>query len=169
MHDSGKQAIVHQNLWAGNILLSEKDGMALLSDYGLNDIIAEEDTYSSQKLLASLGYLAPEYGYMARLNDKSEVYSFGALSLELLTGRRPVFVDGKNSSSFISTYTWVKTLLQSTGNISEVIDPRLGSLYPATKAAGLLNIALSCMVENPFDRPTMGNVVEKLNAWDGGD
>ncbi|KAH9557172.1 hypothetical protein CY35_07G071000 [Sphagnum magellanicum] len=167
LHDGGKQAIVHQNLWAGNILLSDKDGMALLSDYGLNDIIAEEDTYSSQKQLASLGYLAPEYGYMARLNDKSEVYSFGALSLELLTGRRPVFVDGKNCSSFISTYTWVKTLLQLTGNISEVIDPRLGSLYPASKAAGLLNIALSCMVENPFDRPTMGIVVEMLNAWEG--
>ena len=155
--------MVHQNLWGGNVLL-DRDGKPLLSDYALFDIGAEEVMYSTHKTLAALGYLAPEYPYMGHQTHESDVFAFGAFLLELLTGRRPMFLL-KESRSLIHTATWIRPSLEL-GRVMDFVDPKLGKEFSLAGAAGLAHIALQCMSEEPCGRPSMGNVVQRLHASD---
>lgn len=156
--------MVHRNLWTGNILL-DKQGNALLADYGLSDIVAEEVMYATHKTLAALGYLAPEYAYLGQVTENSDIYAFGALILELLTGNRPVFLS-KTTSTPVSTAVWVKPLLEL-GKVREFVDPKLESRFSLAGAAGLAQIGLQCMAEDPRGRPSMTEVVRKLHAEEG--
>lgn len=156
--------MVHQNLWAGNILL-DKQGNALLADYGLSDIVAEEVMYATHKTLAALGYLAPEYAYTGVVTEDADIYAFGALVLEVLTGRRPVFFV-KTTRTFVSTAAWAKPLLEL-GKVREFVDPQMGSNFSLAGAAGLAHIALQCMADDPVARPNMVDVVRRLHASEG--
>ncbi|KAG0632235.1 hypothetical protein M758_1G314200 [Ceratodon purpureus] len=153
--------MVHQNLWAGNVLL-DKQGNALLADYGLSDIVAEEVMYATHKTLAALGYLAPEYAFTGQSTEDSDIYAFGALVLELLTGHRPVFFTPA-SRTLVSTVTWVKPLLDL-GKVREFVDPKLGSSFSLAGAAGLAHIAMQCVADDPGARPNMVDVVRRLHA-----
>ncbi|XP_073394077.1 probable receptor-like protein kinase At2g42960 isoform X2 [Physcomitrium patens] len=156
--------MVHQNLWAGNILL-DKQGNALLADYGLSDIVAEEVMYATHKTLASLGYLAPEYAYTGQVTEDSDIYAFGALVLELLTGNRPMFFTN-STRTLVNTHASVRPLLDL-GKIREFVDPKLEDNFSLEGAAGLAHIALQCMSEDPGVRPNMVDVVLRLNAYEG--
>lgn len=156
--------MVHQNLWAGNILL-DKQGNALLADYGLSDIVAEEGMYATHKTLAALGYLAPEYAYTGQVTEDSDIYAFGALVLELLTGHRPVFFV-EATRTLVSMATWVHPLLEL-GKVREFVDPKLEANFSLAGAAGLAHIALQCMSEDPGARPNMVDVVRRLHASEG--
>lgn len=156
--------MVHQNLWAGNILL-DKQGNALLADYGLSDIVAEEVMYATHKTLAALGYLAPEYAYTGQVTEDSDIYAFGALVLELLTGHRPVFFV-EATRTLVSMATWVHPLLEL-GKVREFVDPKLEANFSLAGAAGLAHIALQCMSEDPGARPNMVDVVRRLHASEG--
>lgn len=120
--------------------------------------------YSAHKTLASLGYLAPEYPYMGHQTHESDVFAFGALLLELLTGRRPMFLL-KESRTLIHTATWIRPLLE-VGRVTDFVDPKLEMEYSLAGAAGLAHIALQCMSEEPCERPSMGNVVQRMHASD---
>lgn len=156
--------MVHQNLWAGNILL-DKQGNALLADYGLSDIVAEEVMYATHKTLAALGYLAPEYAYTGLVTEDSDIYAFGALVLELLTGHRPVFLTPATRTP-VSTVALVQPLLEL-GKVREFVDPKLGSSFSLAGAAGLAHIAMQCMADDPGARPNMVDVVRRLHASEG--
>lgn len=163
LHDGADPVrMLHQNLWAGNVLL-DSQGNALLSDYGLSEIVAEEVMYSTHKTLAALGYLAPEYAYTGQLTEEADVYAFGALVLELLTGHRPVFLlppDVRTLANCASAL--VKPLLEL-GKVREFMDPQLDSNFSLAGAAGLAHIALQCMAEDPYERPSMVDVVRRLD------
>nr|APU94880.1 leucine-rich repeat receptor-like protein kinase [Pohlia nutans] len=146
--------MVHRNLWAGNVLL-DKQGNALVADYGLSDIVAEEVMYATHKTLAALGYLAPEYAYLGQVTENSDIYAFGALVLEVLTGRRPS-----------ETAAWVRPLLEL-GKVREFVDPRLESRFSLAGAAGLAHVGLQCMADDVRARPSMADVVRKLHGDDG--
>lgn len=156
--------MVHQNLWAGNILV-DKQGNALLVDYGLSDVVAEEVMYATHKTLAARGYLAPEYAYTGVVTEDADIYAFGALVLELLTGHRPVFVV-QATRTVVSMAALVQPLLEL-GKVREFVDPRMGSSISLAGAAGLAHIALQCMANDPGARPNMVDVVCRLHASEG--
>lgn len=159
--------MVHQNMWAGNILL-DKQRNALLADYGLADIVAEEVMYATHKTLAALGYLAPEYAYVGQVTEDSDIYAFGALILELVTGHRPVFLGTANASqgregALVSTAAWVAPLLE-VGKVLEFVDTKLERGFSLAGAAGLAHLALQCMSPDPGARPAMVDLVRRLHA-----
>jgi serine/threonine protein kinase len=155
--------MVHQNLWAGNVML-DKQGNALLADYGLSDVVAEEVMYATHKALAALGYLAPEYAYLGQVTEDCDIYAFGALILELVTGRRPVFV-ASSARALVSTAAWVQPLLEQ-GKVREFADPALEGRFSVAGAAGLAQIALQCMAQDPGARPNMVDLARRLLARD---
>ncbi|KAG0621099.1 hypothetical protein M758_4G269000 [Ceratodon purpureus] len=153
--------MVHQNLWAGNVLL-DKQGNALLADYGLSDIVAEEVMYATHKTLAALGSLAPEYAHLGQVTEDCDIYAFGALILEVVTGSRAVFVD-PSTRTLVSTAAWVQPLLKE-GRVREVVDPTLEGRVSVTGAAALAHIALQCMSHDPGARPNMVDLARRLHA-----
>lgn len=143
--------MVHRNLWSGNILLAP-DSTALLSDYGLSDIIAEEVMYATHKSLAALGYLAPEYAYLGQVTENSDIYAFGALVLEIITGLRPV-----DTHHLKLADPW---------KVREVVDPKLESRFVMAEAVGLVELGVQCMAEDVRARPSMAEVVKKMEeGW----
>jgi len=143
--------MVHRNLWSGNILLAP-NSTALLSDYGLSDIIAEEVMYATHKSLAALGYLAPEYAYLGQVTENSDIYAFGALVLEILTGLRPV-----DTHPLKLADPW---------KVREFVDPKLEARFVMAEAVGLVELGVQCMAEDVRARPSMAEVVKKVEeGW----
>ncbi|EFJ13364.1 hypothetical protein SELMODRAFT_122408 [Selaginella moellendorffii] len=155
LHRNGEQVIV----WASNVLLDESYN-ALVSSWGHNKVLADELVYANIKTSAMLGYLAPEYGVIGHLHEKSDVYAFGILLLELLTGRKPMYADG-SSLSVTNLANFVRPLFDS-GHLDTAIDPSLGTKFSATGAIGMASIAFSCVAPVPQLRPSMGQVVQRL-------
>ena len=94
-----------------------------------------------------MGYLAPEYTTVGRFSEKSDVYAFGVIVFQILTGKRKTM-----------------QLSSESGNIDELIDGNLKGCYSATEAAKLAKIALVCTSENPDQRPTMEELLQELGT-----
>ncbi|XP_057845321.2 putative receptor-like protein kinase At3g47110 [Cryptomeria japonica] len=165
-HDCSVQ-IAHCDLKPNNVLL-DFYMTAHIADFGNAHILTESSMHSfpaSTTLKGALGYIAPEYGVGARISAKGDVYSYGILLLEMLTGKRPthqMFVDG------LSLRTWV--IMAFHDRISEVVDDSLMlSNEPFTYATcscliQLIRVALLCSKDSPKDRPSMAEVVELLES-----
>lgn len=150
LHEGISKAVVHQNISAEKILLDQHLN-PLLSDCGLHKLLADDIVYSILKSSAGMGYLAPEYTTVGRLTEKSDVYAFGIILLQLITGETRI-----NVSS-------IRPLVQS-GRPDEFIDITLGKKYSKEEASNLARIALDCTSEVVAQRPPISVVLQKL-AW----
>ncbi|KAJ7523867.1 hypothetical protein O6H91_18G065800 [Diphasiastrum complanatum] len=160
LHNAVPHAVCQHTVWASNILLDENYN-ALISEWGLTTILADEMVFADIKMSASLGYLAPEYALNGHLSEKTDVFAYGVLLLELLTGRKPVLVDTQRQS-LAHMSNWVKNLFGS-GNIHEVVDPTLRGKYSTAGVIGIINLAFACMDEAASKRPVMAHVVQRLS------
>nr|XP_027127361.1 receptor-like protein kinase HSL1 [Coffea arabica] len=157
LHHDCVPPIVHRDVKSNNILLDEHLG-SKISDFGVAKIVkvANKGVECMSAIAGSCGYIAPEYAYTLRVNEKSDIYSFGIVLLELLTGRRPVDPDLGDKD----LATWVCTKLNQKG-IDHVIDPNLASTYKE-EICKVLNISLLCTSPLPVNRPSMRRVVKML-------
>ncbi|PWZ33744.1 Receptor-like serine/threonine-protein kinase ALE2 [Zea mays] len=105
-------------------------------------------------------YVAPEYAMTGHLLVKSDVYSYGVVLLELLTGRRPV--DMSQPSGQENLVTWARPILRDQDRLGELADPRLGGQYPKDDFVRVCTIAAACVSPEANQRPTMGEVVQSL-------
>ncbi|XP_039045708.1 probable LRR receptor-like serine/threonine-protein kinase At1g05700 [Hibiscus syriacus] len=150
--------IVHRDVKSANILLNEKF-QAKLADFGLSRAFpAEGGTHVSTIVAGTPGYLDPEYLTTNRLNEKSDVFSFGVVLLEIFTSR-PVITIWNDEATHISQ--WVSSLLAK-GDIKGIVDPRLGGNFEINSAWKVVELALGCACRNSTDRPTMSEVVMEL-------
>ncbi|KAM3195910.1 hypothetical protein ACQJBY_071857 [Aegilops geniculata] len=145
---SNKPSLVHQNISAGKILLDHHFAPRL-SVPGLHKLLADDVVFSTLKASAAMGYLAPEYANTGRFTEKSDVFAFGIVVLQVITGRRAV------SQVKVGT---------ASSDVEGLIDPYLGGVFSRTEAARLAEVAVHCTSEAASQRPTMEAVVQQLSG-----
>ncbi|XP_031482555.1 receptor-like protein kinase HSL1 [Nymphaea colorata] len=159
LHHDCVPPIIHRDVKSNNILLDAEFG-ARVADFGVAKI---QGTYgkghdSMSAIAGSLGYIAPEYAYTLRVNEKSDIYSFGVVILELVTGKRPVEAEYGESKHLVK---WVSTTLEEKG-VDHVLDPRLVNSGFKEEMCKVLNVGRLCTSPLPINRPTMRRVVKLL-------
>ncbi|KAG5059017.1 hypothetical protein JHK87_000046 [Glycine soja] len=168
LHHGCKPPIIHRDVKSANILLSQ-DFEAKIADFGLSrefrkdnqdqqfQVIHKDATYEKSAVMGTTGYLDPEYYKLGRLNEKSDIYSFGIVLLELLTGR-PAILKGNRVMHILE---WIRPELER-GDLSKIIDPRLQGKFDASSGWKALGIAMSCSTSTSIQRPTMSIVIAEL-------
>ncbi|KAA3462416.1 Kinase superfamily protein isoform 2 [Gossypium australe] len=160
LHEDSQPCVIHRDFKASNILL-ENNFHAKVADFGLAKQAPEGRTnYLSTRVMGTFGYVAPEYAMTGHLLVKSDVYSYGVVLLELLTGRTPV--DMSQPSGQENLVTWARPILRDKDRLQELADPRLGGKYPKEDFVRVCTIAAACVAPEASQRPTMGEVVQSL-------
>ncbi|ESW13058.1 hypothetical protein PHAVU_008G164300 [Phaseolus vulgaris] len=158
LHNGCKPPVIHRDLKTSNILLDE-NMRAKISDFGVSKTFANDsDTYVTTYPAGTPGYLDPEFYCSGTLNKKSDVYSFGIILLELITGQPALRGTPENLSYILP---WVNNKLR-TGNIHEIVDPRLHGKYNGASAWKFIGIAMSCLPQVPIHRPDIGHIALEL-------
>ncbi|KAF3439992.1 hypothetical protein FNV43_RR18270 [Rhamnella rubrinervis] len=145
-----KPALIHQNLSAEKVLL-DACYKPVVSDSGLHKLLADDVVFSMLKASAAKGYLAPDYTATGRFTAKSDVYAFGMIVFQILTGKQKVTQlvrQGAESCRF-----------------EDFIDADLEGKFSETEATKLGRIALLCTHESPDHRPSMENVMQEMSGF----
>ncbi|XP_068480477.1 serine/threonine-protein kinase RIPK-like isoform X1 [Phaseolus vulgaris] len=162
LHEADKP-VIYRDFKTSNILL-DSDYTAKLSDLGLaKDGPEGEDTHlTTTCIMGTRGYAAPEYIMSGHLSTKSDVYSYGVVLLELLTGRR--VVDKCRPNRERSLVEWARPLLRDQRKLHHIIDSRLEGQFPTKGALKVAALTYKCLSHHPYPRPTMGDVVKILES-----
>lgn len=150
MHEKkgNKPALVHRNISAEKVLIDQHYN-PLLSDCGLHKLLADDIVFSTLKGSAAMGYLAPEYTTTGRFTEKSDIYAFGKIIFQILSGKCKINQLIRQGAEFCV--------------YENFIDPNLESNFEESEAAKLGKIALLCTHEAPSHRPTIESVMDQLN------
>ncbi|GMQ06122.1 hypothetical protein CsSME_00050829 [Camellia sinensis var. sinensis] len=160
LHEDSSPRVIHRDFKSSNILL-EYDFTPKVSDFGLaRTAMDEENRHISTRVMGTFGYVAPEYAMTGHLLVKSDVYSYGVVLLELLTGKKPV--DMSQPPGQENLVTWARPLLTSKEGLESIIDPSLGPDFPFDSIAKVAAIASTCVQPEVSHRPFMGEVVQAL-------
>ncbi|OMO58092.1 hypothetical protein COLO4_34870 [Corchorus olitorius] len=162
LHEDCHPKIIHRDIKTANILLDFKFE-AKVADFGLAKFSSDVNTHVSTRVMGTFGYLAPEYASSGKLTDKSDVFSFGVMLLELITGHRPV------GSSYMddSLVDWARPLLSRAlddGNYDSLVDPKLQKQYNHNEMARMVACAAACVRHSARRRPRMSQIVRALEG-----
>ncbi|KAJ1273422.1 hypothetical protein BS78_06G279200 [Paspalum vaginatum] len=157
LHMSCDPHILHRDIKSSNILLDE-NFEAHLADFGLARLICAYETHVTTDVVGTLGYIPPEYGQSPVATYKGDIYSFGIVLLELLTGRRPV--DMCRPKGTRDVVSWVLQTKEE-GRETEVFHPSIHHKQNERQLMRVLEIACLCVTATPKSRPTS----QQLVAW----
>ncbi|KAG6669176.1 receptor-like serine/threonine-protein kinase ALE2 isoform X3 [Carya illinoinensis] len=160
LHEDSNPRVIHRDFKSSNILL-EYDFTPKVSDFGLARAALDEgNKHISTHVMGTFGYLAPEYAMTGHLLVKSDVYSYGVVLLELLTGRKPV--DLSQPPGQENLVAWARPLLTNEEGLETIIDPAIKSNISFNSVAKVAAIASMCVQPEVSHRPFMGEVVQAL-------
>ncbi|KAK9056896.1 hypothetical protein SSX86_024260 [Deinandra increscens subsp. villosa] len=159
LHEESRLKIVHRDIKATNVLL-DKNLNAKISDFGLAKLDEEDNTHINTRIAGTYGYMAPEYALRGYLTDKADVYSYGVVLLEIVSGMLNT-ADRTKENQFVLLDRALA--LNVAGNLVDLVDPRLGSEYDIREMMVVINLALMCTSSSPTSRPLMSLVVSMLD------
>ncbi|KAE8099220.1 hypothetical protein FH972_017217 [Carpinus fangiana] len=158
LHEEAEPHIVHRDIKASNILL-DGNFHPKIGDFGLAKLFPDNVTHLSTRVAGTVGYLAPEYALLGQLTKKADVYSFGVLVLEIISGRSSSKAAFGEELLVLVEWTWK---LREDERLLEIVDPELTE-YPEDELMRFIKVALFCTQRSASQRPTMKQVVDMLS------
>ncbi|KAM3305553.1 BRASSINOSTEROID INSENSITIVE 1-associated receptor kinase 1 [Capsicum chinense] len=162
LHDHCDPKIIHRDVKAANILLDE-EFEAVVGDFGLAKLMDYKDTHVTTAVRGTIGHIAPEYLSTGKSSEKTDVFGYGIMLLELITGQRAFDLARLANDDDVMLLDWVKGLLKEK-KLEMLVDPDLQNKYVEAEVEQLIQVALLCTQSNPMDRPKMSEVVRMLEG-----
>ncbi|KAL7156661.1 hypothetical protein ABFS83_02G023900 [Erythranthe nasuta] len=162
LHEDCHPRIIHRDIKAANILI-DNHFEAKVADFGLAKLSSDNYTHVSTRIMGTFGYLAPEYASSGKLTEKSDIYSFGIMLLELITGRRPIDIHSDDDC----LVDWARPILNQVtegGSYEELVDPRLEHNFNHHEMVRLVACAAACIRQSARSRPKMSQIVRALEG-----
>lgn len=160
LHEGLEPKVVHRDVKSSNILLDRKWN-AKVSDFGLAKLLGSEESHVTTRVMGTFGYVSPDYASTGMLNESNDVYSFGVLLMEIITGRSPV--DYSRPPGETNLVDWFKGMIASHRG-EELVDSLIGVPPPSRALKRILLVCLRCIDMDANKRPKMGQIVHMLEA-----
>ncbi|CAN1301895.1 Probable LRR receptor-like serine/threonine-protein kinase At5g48740, partial [Linum perenne] len=158
LHIGSDLRIIHRDVKCSNILL-DKDMNARVCDFGLSKQLVQSDaSHVTTIVKGTAGYLDPEYYSTQQLTEKSDIYSFGVVLLELICGREPLRHTGTPDS--FNLVLWAKPYLQA-GTL-EIVDEKVKESFDVESMRKAAMVAVRCVDRDATERPNIGQVLAEL-------
>ncbi|KAG5522140.1 hypothetical protein RHGRI_034355 [Rhododendron griersonianum] len=161
LHEQCDPKIIHRDVKAANILLDE-DFEAVVGDFGLAKLLDHHDSHVTTAVRGTVGHIAPEYLSTGQSSEKTDVFGFGILLLELITGQKALDF-GRAANQKGVMLDWVKKLHQE-GKLNLLADKDLKGNFDRLELEEMVQVALLCTQFNPSHRPKMSEILRMLEG-----
>ncbi|KAH8942202.1 hypothetical protein BDL97_14G086200 [Sphagnum fallax] len=159
LHEELQPCIIHRDIKASNILLNNNLN-AKIADFGLARLFSDDQSQLFTQVAGTIGYMSPEYATLGQLSTKVDVYSFGILLLEIISGRKAI-LQNTTSNTYLVEWAWS---LHKTNMLISLVDQKIHNTIVESEMRRVINVALLCVQVETTKRPIMSQVLSMLQG-----